>query len=350
MAFKSIRIQIILYILFAGVLTGCETVRFYNQLISGQMTILNKKQPIKQVLLDPHIPETLKEQLRLVLEIREFAKNDLFLPVKDHYLSFADLERPFVIWNVYATPEFSLTPKTWFYPIVGCATYRGYFSEENARSFAEKLKHQGYDVFVGGVAAYSTLGWFDDPVLNTFVYRNEVKLASLIFHEVAHQLLYVKNDTTFNESFATTVALEGLRRWLQAKNNIREFNEYQTEYRRHQEFIQLVMKYRKRLELLFTQDLSLSNMRHAKSLAYEDLRNEYRQLRQQWNGFSGYDKWFSPSLNNARLISVATYYDLVPAFLTLLQNSRSDLKQFYANCQNLAKKTENERRRYLEQL
>lgn len=349
MAFKSIWIQIVLYIFFAGVLVGCESVRYYNQLISGQMTILNKKQPIKQVLLEPHIPAKLKEQLGLVLEIREFAKNDLFLPVDDHYLNFVDLERPFVLWSVYATPEFSLTPKTWCYPIVGCVSYRGYFSEENAHAFAAKLKQQGYDVFVGGVAAYSTLGWFDDPVLNTFVYRNEIKLAALIFHEVAHQLLYVKNDTTFNESFATAVAQEGLRRWLQTKNNIRDFGDYQTDFQRHQEFIQLVMKYRKQLELLYAQDLSISNMRKAKSVIYNDLSHEYRRLKQQWNGFSGYDRWFSNALNNAKLISVATYYDLVPAFLKLLQNNRYDLKQFYTNCQNLGKKTEKERRIYLEQ-
>jgi len=210
-------------------------------------------------------------------------------------------------------------------------------------------KQQGYDVFVGGVAAYSTLGWFDDPVLNTFVYRNEIKLAALIFHEVAHQLLYVKNDTTFNESFATAVAQEGLRRWLQTKNNIRDFSDYQTDFQRHQEFIQLVMKYRKQLELLYAQDLSISNMRKAKSVIYNDLSDEYRRLKQQWNGFSGYDRWFSNALNNAKLISVATYYDLVPAFLKLLQNNRYDLKQFYTNCQNLAKKTEKERRIYLEQ-
>ncbi len=347
MVFKSIWIQVILCILSAGGLVGCESIRYYNHLISGQMTILNKKKPIEQVLVEPQVPTNLKKQLRLVLEIREFAKNDLYLPIDDHYLSFVDLDRPFAVWNVYATPEFSLTPKTWCYPVVGCAFYRGYFSEEKAHVFAEKLQHQGFDVFVGGVTAYSTLGWFDDPVLNTFIYRNDIKLAALIFHEMAHQLLYVKNDTTFNESFATAVSQEGLRRWLPTKN-MGAFSDYQTDYQRHQEFIQLVMKYRKKLELLFSKDLSPSNMRHAKLLVYNELRDEYNQLKAQWNGYSGYDRWFSHTLNNAQLVSVATYYDLVPAFIKLLQDNGNDLKLFYTTCQKLAKKSEKERRVYLE--
>jgi len=348
MAFKSIRIQIVLFILSTGALVGCESIRYYNHLISGQMTILNKRQPIEKVLLEPHTPANLKEQLKLVSEIREFAKNDLYLPVDDHYLSFVDLERPFVVWNVYATPEFSLTPKTWCYPVVGCAAYHGYFSAEKARVFAEQLKHNGYDVFIGGVTAYSTLGWFDDPVLSTFVYHDEMKLAALIFHEVAHQLLYIKNDTTFNESFATAVAQEGLRRWLQTKQNVAAFSDYQKEYQRHQAFIDLMMKYRKRLELLYSNNISTPNLRHAKSVIFDDLRDEYKQLKAQWNGYSGYDRWFSHPLNNAQMISVATYYDLVPAFIKILQNNGNNLKLFYTTCQNLAKKSEKERRVYLE--
>jgi predicted aminopeptidase len=342
-------VRVILTILFVVALTGCESIRYYNHLISGQINIINKNKPIHQLLDEPQVSEKLKAQLELVLEIREFAKNELCLPVKNQYLSFVDLQRPFAAWNVYATPEFSLTPRTWCYPVVGCTAYRGYFSKQAARDSGDKLKKQGYDVFMGGVAAYSTLGWFDDPVLSTFVYRNHVKLAALIFHELAHQLLYVEDDTTFNESFATAVEQEGLRRWLATKNDLNALTDYQIDYQRHRQFVQLVMKYRKQLESLYAEDVSTPTKRDAKALAFDGLRDEYRLLKQQWEGYSGYDLWFGNTLNNAQLISVSTYYDLVPEFLKLLQHSEYNLKLFYKECQNLAKKTKEERRARLQQ-
>ena len=301
------------------------------------------------MLDEPHISEKLKTQLELVLDIREFAKNELCLPVKNQYLGFADLKRPFAVWNVYATPEFSFTPKIWCYPVVGCAAYRGYFSKQDARNYCDKLEKQGYDVFMGGVAAYSTLGWFDDPVLNTFVYRSPAKLAALMFHELAHHVLYVEDDTAFNESFATAVEQEGLRRWLTAKNDLSALSEYQIDYRRRRQFIQLVMKYRKQLESLYAKDLPTRTKRDAKAGMFDGLRNEYRLLKQQWEGYPGYDLWFSQPLNNAQMISVSTYYDLVPEFLRLLQHTEYNLEMFYKECQNLARQTKEERRARLEQ-
>ena len=342
-------VRVILIILSVPALTGCESIRYYNHLISGQIKIINKNKPIHQLLDEPHVSEKLKAQLKLVLDIREFAKNELYLPVKNQYLSFVDLERPFAVWNVYATPEFSFTPKTWCYPVVGCTAYRGYFSKQDARDYTDKLKNQGYDVFMGGVAAYSTLGWFDDPVLSTFVYRSNVKLAALIFHELAHQLFYVEDDTTFNESFATAVEQEGLRRWLATKNDLGALTDYHTDYQRRRQFVQLVMKYRKQLESLYAEDVSTPSKRDAKALVFDGLRDEYRLLKQQWEGYSGYDLWFGNTLNNAQLISVSTYYDFVPEFLKLLQHSEYNLKLFYKECQNLAKKTKEERRVRLQQ-
>jgi predicted aminopeptidase len=330
-------------------LTGCESIRYYNHLAAGQLDIVHKNKSIKKVLDEPHVSKKLKAQLELVLDIREFAKNELCLPIKNQYLGFADLKRPFAVWNVYATPEFSFTPKIWCYPVVGCAAYRGYFSKQDARNYCDKLEKQGYDVFMGGVAAYSTLGWFDDPVLNTFVYRSPAKLASLMFHELAHHLLYVEDDTAFNESFATAVEQEGLRRWLTAKNDLDALTDYKNGYRRRLEFVQLVMKYREQLESLYAKEMSTPTKRDAKARVFETLRDEYRQLKHQWEGYSGYDPWFSQPLNNARMISVSTYYDLVPEFLSLLQHSEYNLELFYKECQNLIQKTKEERRARLKQ-
>ena len=330
-------------------LTGCESLRHYAQAISGQVGILNKRRPINSYLDDPQTPPELKQKLSLILELREFAKSKLHLPADDHYLSFVELEQPYVLWNVYAAPEFSFEPKTWCYPIAGCTAYRGYFSEENARLYADKLKQEDLDVYVGGVAAYSTLGWFDDPVYSTFIYQSDARLAALIFHELAHQVVYVKDDSTFNESFATAVEQEGLRRWLAARSNPDAFSDYKTNCRRHRQFIQMIMKYRSKLETLYSKDLPAPQKRHAKTLVFERLKDEYELLKMQWGGYSDYDSWFDHQLNNAQLITVSVYYDLVPAFSKLLQTCGNDLQLFYSQCQDLAQKSKTERRGYLQQ-
>jgi predicted aminopeptidase len=348
MLLKSYWIYIIFGVLSAAALTGCESIGYYKQLISGQIAILNKKQPIHELIDNPDTSEKLKKQLRLVMDIRTFAKDELFLPVENQYLSFVELERPFAGWNMWATPEFSFTPKTWCYPIIGCAIYRGYFSKKDAFDYGQKLEAQGYDVYIGGVAAYSTLGWFDDPVFSTFIYRSDIRLAALIFHELSHHLLYVGGDTTFNESFAIAVEQESLRRWLAARDKLKASKDYKMYYRRRQQFIELVMKYRKELEALYAEDLPTSEKRHAKAALFDKLKDEYRLLKQHWGGYSGYDLWINRKLNNAKLISVSTYNDLVPAFLELLKTCNNDLKVFYKKCQNLSEKSKKERLAYLE--
>ena len=339
----------VLSILLVSALAACESLSYYGQAISGHITILNKRRPIHHLLTEPRIPEGLKARLRLILNIREFAKNELHLPVEHQYLSFADLKRPYVVWNVYAAPEFSLTPKTWCHPVVGCTSYRGYFSRKDAFHYTDKLKRQGFDVFISGVVAYSTLGWFDDPVLNTFIYRNDIQLAALIFHELAHRLIYVADDTTFNESFATFVEQEGLRRWLIRKGNPDAFSAYETDYHRRRQFVELVMKYRRQLEMLYAKNLSPSNKRRLKACIFDKLKGEYRQIKVQWQGYSGFDFWFSHPLNNAQIITVSIYYDLLPAFAAMLQDSGDDLELFYGKCRDLAKKSKEDRRSYLGQ-
>jgi len=328
-------------------LYGCQTVHYYSQAIEGHCRILMKRQPISEIMANPESPEFIRERLTFILSVREFAENDLQLPVNNHYLTYVDLKRPFVVWNVFAAPEFSLTPKTWCYPVAGCAAYRGYFTETNALRYADTLIRQGYDVYVGGVTAYSTLGWFDDPVLSTFIGFSQARTAALIFHELAHQVLYVPDDTAFNESFATLVEQEGLRRWQQVAGTSRIYSEYLNHYRRQQQFVRLIMHYRQTLEFLYQADLPASEKREKKASIFLELRNEFNRLKIQHIELSAYDAWMNQPLNNAKISSVVAYHDFVPAFRKLLAENNGDLNQFYESCRQLTKKKKDERHRIL---
>ena len=329
---------------------SCESTRYYGQLVSGQISILSNRQPIDRMLSDPQTPQKLKSQLTDLLEVREFASQHLHLPVEDHYLTFVDLDRPYVLWNVYAAPEFALTPKTWRYPIIGQAAYRGYFSIDDARRKAKHLEQRQFDVYIGGVTAYSTLGWFDDAVLSTILYRDRIGIAALIFHELAHQLVFVKGDTAFNESFATSVEQEGLRRWLQKKDQAHIYEQYLQARLRQREFIGLITGYRKRLSGLYRTELPDPIKRYRKSLLFDQMRTDYHQLKQGWNHYAGYDQWFGPPLNNAKLASVAVYHDFVPAFKELLHRHDNKLKPFYAACHELAELPKTDRHQKLIEL
>jgi predicted aminopeptidase len=333
----------LLWVIMILHIAGCANTGYYVQAIFGQISILNKRQSIRHIIKNPNISKKLKAQLSLILELRDFAEKQLHLPVNDHYLTYVDLKRSYVLWNVFAAPEFSLTPKTWCYPVVGCMAYRGYFSKDQADHYSEKLKQQGFDTFVGGVSAYSTLGWLDDPVISTFVHRSPDQLAALIFHELAHQLLFIPNDTTFNESFATVIEQEGLRRWLAEKHDLQLFNDYQREYHRKEKFIQLVMKYKDKLASVFIQSITLSEKRILKADVFAQMKDEYRIIKQKWNGYEDYDIWFNDPLNNAKMITISTYYEFVPAFRTLLAYHGNNLDVFYRKCREVAQKPEKER-------
>lgn len=347
---QFIKIQIAICLLSAMVLIGCETLHYYGQAASGQLEILTRREPIDQLLAEPETPQTLKTRLQLVLDIREFANSALQLPAANHYLSYTDLERPYAVWNVFVAPEFSLEPKTWYYPVIGQAAYRGYFSKQDAARYAAKLNKKGFDVYVAGIAAYSTLGWFDDSVLNTVIHRTDAGLAALIFHELAHQVLYIKNDTPFNEGFATTVEQEGLRRWMAAINNQHGYQRYLRQQRRHREFIHLVMKYRQRLESLYRQSLAHEDKRALKKNIFNQLRIEYERMKDNWQGYGGYDYWFEEPLNNAKLIPVSTYHDLVPAFMRILAQNDGELSAFYEACKKLAELPKSERHQSMQKI
>lgn len=326
----------VLIILLALFSTGCTSLGYYLQALGGQMEILSKRQPIAELLDDPATRPELKEKLAMVLQLRDYASRALLLPDNKSYRSYADIDRPYVVWNVFAAPEFSLTPKEWCFFFIGCVSYRGYFSHDAARAFAAELSKQGYDVYIGNVAAYSTLGWFHDPMLSTVLRRSRAEIAGIMFHELAHQKLYVQDDSAFNESFATVVELEGVRRWMQAQGVTQEYAHYVQSRKRRSDFVSLILVYRERLMKLYASEADTGDMRDAKGKTFADLKHDYLKLKANWNGYDGYDDWFAQNLNNAHLASIGTYHKYVAAFQVLLEQHRGDLAAFYRAAKELS--------------
>ncbi len=336
-------------LLWSSTCLQCRSLPYYEQAIDGQMQILQKRQPIADLIEDPQTPPELRDKLKFIQSVREFAEKELLLPINGHYLSYVELDRPYVVWNVFAAPELSLTPKTWCFPIVGCVIYRGYFKEADARRFADGLAQQGLDVYIGGAIAYSTLGWFDDPVLSTFVHLSDTDTVALIFHELAHGLLYIPDDTAFNESFATAVEQEGLKRWQMATNRAKGYPEWQSKRHQRQKFIALVSKYRTQLKQVYESSLSTEEKRDQKAAIFNRMRSEFRTVSTTHHEMAVYSAWFQKPLNNAQLISVSTYHDWEPAFSQMLSDSQGDLEKFYEKCRQLAEKEPQERQRVLTQ-
>ena len=332
---------------FALLASGCSNLGYYWQSVNGQLDVWRRERPVGEVIADPAAAQALKDRLAGAIAIRDFASRELGLPENGSYRRYADLERPFVVWNVFAAPEFLVQPLRWCFLFVGCVSYRGYFSREEAERFAADLANGGDDVYVGGVPAYSTLGWFSDPLLNTFIHYPETELARLIFHELAHQLLYARDDTVFNESFAVTVEREGVRRWLARAGDPAKLQAFERASRIRAEFGALVMKYRGRLDVLYRTRLAPDAMRERKRAVLADLDAEYRALRSGWGGFAGYDAWFASRPNNAQLVSVAVYTQRVAAFEALLRQEGGDLGRFYAAARELAGLSKEERDRRL---
>ncbi len=331
-------------------LSGCSNVGYYAQAVRGQVSLMWKRQPIEEVLQDKSIDSDLRAQLAQVLEIRDFASSELGLPDNGSYRSYADVGRPYVVWNVFATPEFSVDPETWCFVVVGCVSYRGYFREDRAQRFAAGLDEDGKDVYVAGVTAYSTLGNFDDPVLSTMLYWDDDRLAGLIFHELAHQVLYVKGDTDFSESFASFVEEEGVRRWLIAEGRSDDIPEYEASRARLEAFGELVVRTRERLRIIYSADYADSELRERKRNAFAEMRQEYAAIRAGWGDVLAFDAWFERDLNNAHLASVAAYRRFVPAFATLLRQQDGDLDAFYREVEEIAHKDKSERHRLMLEL
>jgi len=298
---------------------------------------MSKREPIARVIDKPSTPPKLRAQLQSVTAIRDFASHQLGLPDNGSYRKYADIGRAYVVWNVVAAPEFSVDPKKWCFPIVGCVAYRGYFVEARARRFAAGLHAQGFDVVVGGVAAYSTLGHFDDPILSTMVNWDDVELAAIIFHELTHQLLYVPNDASFNEALATTVEEEGVRRWLESQGREQDLAEHLREQKRYLQVIALLGETREQLRVLYASALPPPLMRERKRETFAALRATYTSLREQWGGHAPFDAWFAQDINNAHLASIATYFVCVPGFERELKAVGGNLPAFFRRVRELAK-------------
>lgn len=335
--------------LLAAMLAGCASPGYYLQAIGGQVQILRASRPIAEAEADPALPQTVRDRLALAARIRDFASRELGLPDNGSYRKYADLHRPYVAWNVFATEPLSIEPKRWCFPIAGCVGYRGYFSEAAAKDFAASLRAKHYDVFVGGVPAYSTLGWFDDPILNTFIHYPDVELARLIFHELAHQLLYVSGDTTFNESFAVSVEEAGVTRWIEAHGTPAQREDFARRDARRRDFHALIKAARSRLKAIYAGPGSEAEKLAEKARALADLQADYRSLRDgRWGGYSGYDRWFAGGVNNAMLASVGLYLDDVPAFQAILAQHGGDLPRYYDAVRKISRLPADERRARLD--
>ena len=328
--------------------SGCSSLGYYAQAVNGHLDLLQRARPVAEWVADPAAPEALRERLRLSQRMRDFAVHELKLPDNHSYRRYADLQRPAVVWNAVAAPELSLTLKTWCFPVVGCVGYRGYFSREPADALAAQLKAEGWETSVYGVPAYSTLGRTDwlggDPLLNTFLNWPEGELARLIFHELAHQVAYADDDTTFNESFATAVERIGGRRWLQQHASPEARQEYEALESRRQDFRQLTGRYREQLKALYASDASDADKRMRKAALMAALQADYELMKtQRWNGFAGYDGWFARA-NNASLGVMAAYNELVPGFESLFERNGGDFTRFYAEVKVLAAMPKADRR------
>jgi predicted aminopeptidase len=326
-----------LVLVLVGAVSGCTNLGYYYQAVEGQMQIWNRSRPIAQVIEDKQTPPPIRERLTQVLRMRNFASAELALPDNGSYRKYADLGRPYVVWNVFAAAEFSVVAQEWCFPFAGCVGYRGYFNQAGAERFGEELRRKGLDVFVTGIPAYSTLGWFDDPVLNTVMRYPDPQLAGLIFHELAHQVVYVPGDTVFNESFAVAVEMEGVDRWLALDGDAAKRTEFDLYEQRKGAFIDLVMKYRDRLRTLYASAATDAEKRQRKAEAFAAMKAEYLTLKSSWGGYAGYDRYFAQDLNNAHLVPVATYSELVAGFRRVLAENGGDFKRFYAAVREIVK-------------
>ena len=321
-------------------LAGCAA-QYYWQAIDGQLELMREREPIDEVIGDPAIDHALKATLARIATMRRFAVDELLLPDNDSYTTYVALDKPYVVWNVVATEEFSVDPQRWCFPFVGCVAYRGYFDQVAAERFAAELAAAGFDTHSGGSSAYSTLGYFADPVLSTMVRGGEQYVASLLFHELAHQKLYVKDDSEFSEAFATVVEDLGTERWLTLHAGPADLERYRLRRQRRVEFSELVAAQQARLRALYASADPPEQLRAAKQRAFETLRTEYEARKAGWGGSAEYDAWFAQPLNNAALAAVATYTRWLPALRARL--AAVGLTAFYTDAAALAELDAKER-------
>ncbi len=338
------------FLAWAFLFASCSSINYFGEAISGHFEILRKAEPIDEVIARDTTGPELKKTLQNIKEARAFAANELLLPDNGSYNRYADIDRECVTWNVIAAEEFSVDPEEWCFPVAGCVSYKGFFDRGKAKQYATELSKKGMDIYVAGAIAYSTLGWFDDPVLSTMLSRSEAHYIGVLFHELAHQKLYIENDTAFNEAFATSVAEEGIRRWFARTGNGDAYQEFLISQKRSREFNDLILGAREKLQSLYNQKLSPKLMRSQKQEIFHQLQLDYRELKKHWGGDGRYDAWMSKKLNNAHLALVATYNDLVPIFRLMLVRSNGDLKSFYDRTAVISSQPYEKRHQVLKQI
>jgi predicted aminopeptidase len=333
-----------------ALLAGCADLAYYRQAAGGQWGLLQARQPVAELLVDPATDPDLRRRLETTQALRDFASAELALPDNHSYRDYADLQRPWVVKNVFAAPELSLEPRRWCFPLIGCLSYRGYFDAAAAQRLVDELRATGDDVYLAEISAYSTLGWLADPLLNTFIHWPTGRLAELLFHELAHQRLYVAGDTAFNEAFATAVGRLGAERWLERYGSAEAREEFAADVRRREEFLDLVTEARAQLVTLYDAPWDDGDKRAGKQRILAELQGRYQELKRDWNGYAGYDRWFARDLNNAKLAGVSTYYHWVPAFVALFEQEARDFAAFYRAVEALGRLPTAEREARLEVL
>jgi len=311
------------------------------------MEIFSRQQSIEDMLANPETPPELKQKLEHIQRVRVFASHELHLPDNNSYRSYVDVERPYLVWNVFAAPELSLKPYQSCFLVTGCLAYRGYFNKQDAEQFSDELKQQGYDVFVAGISAYSTLGWFDDPVPNTIMHYGDAHLAGLVFHELAHQQVYVPDDTAFNESFAMAVELAGVQQWMKHAGNKALYAEYKKDKQQREQFIAMLMQTRQELNSLYLSNEN--NKPDKKKTILSNLKSRYSKEKNKWNN-DRYDGYMKQELNNAHFISVGLYHHYVPAFKKLFEQNNHDWRVFFEKVKQLGNLPRDERKQKLKQL
>jgi len=321
-------------------LCSCSTLHFYSQAVAGQVEMMQKAQPVARVIVSSKTKPLLKQKLATVSDILSFAATEMHLPAKGQYDRYSDLGRSHVVWVVFAAPEFSVAPKTWHYPFLGSLAYRGFFKESFAQQEAAKLKSEGYDVHVAGVDAYSTLGFLRDPLLNTFIGRDDADLAELICHELTHQRLYLKGDTDFNEAFATAVGQEGARRWLTARGRHKDLAQYERDLRAERAFVNLALVTREELKKIYAAtDESRESELSQKQAVLDQFRKRALALDQHHGGVMSIERWFKKPVNNARLATLSTYFEMLPGFEALLRRGGGNLEAYFTELESMRQLT-----------
>lgn len=343
--------QIYLVMLLITTLSGCTTLGYYSQAVSGHLSLMMSTQPVSELLDAPSTPPALQQKLGVAHDAREFAADQLALPVGDAFSSYAELGRPWVVVNLVAAPEFSLDAHRWCYPVVGCQAYRGYYQLEKAQAEEQSFIARGYDTFIGGVTAYSTLGWFDDPLHTGFTSLPTDRMVALMFHELAHRVVYINDDTAFNESFATAVELEGLRRWLERRGDDEGFRSALARLRQRDQTLKLVEAASGQLETLYKQrdTRPKTELRQQKAQIFQKLQDDYRALSAGWDQPGPFGD--NPTaLNNANLALFSQYNQHVSAFRQLLREHDGDFRAFYAAVESLSEQPHEDRQKALTRL